>query len=131
MNDSLFSARLKIDHIILKHNAYIAIMEISQDNRRCQNQHECVFGKWYESEEPQDSLMKTSVYKALANPHQTIHDKISETLTLTQSWEMTVLNKNIIIKNVEIMERASENLFELLEKMVYEANKDFVNTQKR
>lgn len=130
MNDSLFSARLKIDHIILKHNAYVSVMDISKKNRIFQNHHECLFGKWYESEKSQDTLMQTSFYKALAHPHQIIHDKILETITLTQSWEMTVLNKNAIIQNIEMMEKASESLFELLEKMVYEANKDFVNTQK-
>ena len=125
MNDSLFSARLKIDHIILKYNAYISIMEISKNSRTFENHHECLFGQWYENETSQESLAKTTQFKALATPHQTIHDKILETIKLTQSWEMTVANKESIIKNVEIMEKASDDLFELLEKIVYEANEDF------
>lgn len=129
MNDSLFSARLKIDHIILKHNAYIAVMDTSTHDHVFPNHHECVFGKWYDDDKQSSMLRQTPSFKALFQPHQIIHDAILDTMRLTQSWEMMVSHKKTIIQNVEMMERASDKLFELLVKTVYEANSDFIDKQ--
>jgi methyl-accepting chemotaxis protein len=127
MNDSLFSARLKIDHIILKHNAYIAVMDTSKHDHVFPTHHECVFGKWYDDDKQSGSLRQAPSFKSLATPHQTIHDKILETIQITHSWESMTQQRETIIKNVETMERASDALFDLLVKIVYEANRDFID----
>ena len=126
MRDSLFSACLKIDHIILKQNAYINIMEISKHNRTFSTHRECMFGQWYEANE--NSLKDTISYKKLEIPHKIIHDMILETIEMTSSWEKAVRAKKEIILNIEKMEKASELLFELVEKIVYEANENFLQS---
>lgn len=124
INDSLLSARFKVDHIILKHNAYTAIMDKKEDQKVFPEHQQCAFGQWYERESHnnQGYFVRMPSFKKLQAPHQIIHDKILETIAMTQTWEMMVQNKKMIVSNIEMMERNSEMLFTTLESMVVEAN---------
>ncbi|WP_318526682.1 methyl-accepting chemotaxis protein [Sulfurospirillum oryzae] len=126
INDSLLSARFKVDHIILKHNAYTAIMDKNENQKVFPDHHQCAFGRWYEGDvsSEKEHFVRTPSFKMLQAPHQMIHDKILETIKMTQTWEMMVQNKNAIVSNIEMMERNSETLFVTLERMVVEANPD-------
>ena len=124
INDSLLSARFKVDHIILKHNAYTAIMDKKENQELFPDHHQCAFGQWYEGDRSieKEHFVRTPSFKILQAPHQIIHDKILETIKITKTWEMMVQNKNAIVSNMEMMERNSEIFFETLERMVIEAN---------
>ena len=121
IKDALFTARLKVDHIILKHNAYMSITEHKEAHQVFPDHHQCAFGKWYDSNE-KGYFVNTSSFKALQIPHQSIHDKVLNTIKLTTTWEMMVKHRDTIISNIETMERSSDVLFATLEKMVAEAN---------
>jgi methyl-accepting chemotaxis protein len=124
INDSLFTTLVKVDHIIYKDRAYTAIMHQDSNVQIAFLDHQhCRLGDWYYNGSGKELFAHTQAYKMLETPHKTVHAKVLETVKcITSSNCFEVKNKDMIVKNMTEMEANSAILFELLEKMIREAN---------
>ena len=124
INDSLYAALIKVDHIIYKHNTYSTIIHQDMSNTVSNvDQHNCRMGKWYYEGEGKQLFSNTSAYKMMEAPHTAVHNLVLETIACVKRKDcQNVKTKDSIIKNMQLMEQNSAQLFELLEKMVVEAN---------
>jgi len=125
VRDSLFSTLIKVDHIIFKSNAYTTILnENSEKVDNFSDHHSCRLGKWYDTT-GKEIFGHTPSYKALENPHKVVHKMVLQTVPCARTKNcLTPEHRPIIVKNLKEMEKASDQLFELIFKMVKEANPD-------
>ena len=109
----------KIDHIVYKSNAYSHILNVN--NSTSPSTHlTCNFGKWYQTE-GQKLFGQTESFKAIGQPHQTIHNAVLNNLKFIEENNVyEQKNSQTIIDNFHTMEEASDTLFTLLEKMIRE-----------
>ena len=124
INDSLFTTLVKVDHIIYKDRAYTAIMHQGSNGQTAFSDHQhCRLGDWYYRGAEKELFAHTQAYKMLETPHRIVHEKVLETIKCIGSSNCFDLkNKDIIVENMTDMEANSTKLFELLEKMIGEAN---------
>jgi len=124
INDSLFTTLVKVDHIIYKDRAYTAIMHQDSNGQTAFSDHQhCRLGDWYYRGAEKELFAHTQAYKMLETPHRIVHEKVLETIKCIGSSNCFDLkNKDIIVENMTDMEANSTILFELLEKMIGEAN---------
>jgi len=124
INDSLFTTLVKVDHIIYKDRAYTAIMHQDSNSTIAFSDHQhCRLGDWYYNGSGKELFAHTQAYKMLETPHRNVHTKVLETVKcVTSNNCFDLKNKEIIVKNMTDMEANSAVLFELLEKMITEAN---------
>ena len=124
INDSLFTTLVKVDHIIFKHNTYSTIIHENPNNTvATTDHHACRMGKWYYEGEGKKLFSNTQAYKTMEVPHAAVHSLVAETLScITRKDCRNIKTKTSIINNMEAMEKNSLQLFDLLEKMVQEAN---------
>ena len=115
MEDIVFVTLAKIDHIIFKANAYNAIVDADTTSEFSRHT-DCRLGKWYESS-GKERFGETSAYKAAILPHKTVHDIVHDNLEFIKNKDVRVENQSTIVKNFEIMEKSSEELFTLLDDM--------------
>ena len=123
IRDSLLGTLIKVDHIIYKSNAYRAVLnENSQLAETFGNEHECRFGKWYDSD-GKELFGETRAYEAMAEPHKKVHDIIIETVPCaTRGVCLTPDKRQNIVQNLNEMEQQSGRIFTLIREMIEEAN---------
>ena len=118
MEDKAFVTLAKIDHIIFKANAYDAIVDA--DTTAVFNRHtECRLGKWYE-DIGKDRFGSTNAYKVAIAPHARVHNTVLDNLKFIKDSDTRVANETEIITNFKSMEKASDELFKLLDDMTKE-----------
>jgi len=118
MEDKVFVTLAKIDHIIFKANAYDTI--VNADTTVIFTNHaECRLGKWYE-DAGKDRFGATNAYKIAVAPHKKVHDSVHSNLEFIKTKDTRTENEKNIVQNFESMEESSEELFELLDKMLTE-----------
>lgn len=124
INDSLFAALVKVDHIIYKHDTYATILHQNDENTASgSDHHHCRMNKWYYEGEGKEMFSNTQAYKMMEAPHKAIHSLITDTVECVKRQDCkNVKTKDSIVKNMQLMEVNSVQLFDLLEKMVQEAN---------
>jgi methyl-accepting chemotaxis protein len=126
INASLHATLAKVDHIIFKHDVYSTI--INQDEQKAASftdHHGCRFGKWYENGDGKELFSHTPAFKKIQVPHALVHKSVLDTVTCAMNHDCTAIqNHNMIIKNMEVMENSSHELFALLDSMVAEDNAD-------
>ncbi|RUM46093.1 MAG: chemotaxis protein [Hydrogenimonas sp.] len=123
IRDSLFGTLIKVDHIIFKSNAYTTVLNENDDKAiEFADHHSCRLGKWYDTT-GKEMFSHTPSYKAMETPHRLVHDMVLETIPCAKTHNcLTPENRPKILKNFLEMERASNQLFDLIHKMVREAN---------
>ncbi len=123
IRDSLLGTLIKVDHIIYKSNAYRAVLnENSQLADTFGNEHECRFGKWYDSD-GKELFGETKAYKEMAEPHKKVHDIILQTVPCAGSGAcLTPDKRQNIVRNLNEMEQHSGKIFNLIREMIEEAN---------
>jgi len=125
VRDSLFSTLIKVDHIIFKSSIYTTVL--NEDRNKAEeftDHHGCRLGKWYETT-GKEIFGHTSSYKALENPHKALHNIALNTVPCAKNQTcLTPQNRPNIVRNFKELEKASDQLFELIFKMVREANPD-------
>lgn len=119
INNILTISVVKIDHIVFKSKAYSNI--IANNTKSSFSDHRsCNFGKWYVSE-GKELFQHTKTYKKIELPHKNLHDAVLNNLKYLKN--NTIYNKENtqdIVQNFTNMERASEELFDLLGVMIKE-----------
>jgi methyl-accepting chemotaxis protein len=124
MENSVFVVLAKLDHILYKSRAYNSIISLEQLLSDT-SVHECDLGKWYDAE-GRERFANTSSYGKISAPHNIVHNNVNSNLkylALTGDTEANVLaNSCTIIDNFDVMEKASGELFVLLDNMLIELN---------
>jgi methyl-accepting chemotaxis protein len=120
MENSVFVVLAKIDHILYKSRAYNSIMTCEQQ-LDLMDTHQCRMGQWYD-DEGKRRFGKTNSYPQLKTPHEMVHHKANENLKFVQTHkEKCIDHAAVIVENFKEMERASHELFTLMDKMLSEA----------
>ncbi len=123
MENLTFVVLAKIDHILYKARAYNSILT-ARKLLESVPPTECRLGKWY-SGEGKERFGSTSAYSRMSTPHAIVHDNANENLRYLDSndpVEETIEHEQEILERFEQMEKASEELFMLLDSMLQEAN---------
>lgn len=121
MENNIFIVLAKIDHILYKSRAYNAIMNCKADAEQ-QDSHECRMGRWYD-DEGKRRFGKTASYPMIKEPHHIVHHKANENLAIAQKSNASdncLANASTIINNFKEMEKASGELFSLMDRMALE-----------
>ncbi|MDQ7044884.1 MAG: methyl-accepting chemotaxis protein [Sulfurimonas sp.] len=128
MQDSLYTALVKVDHIVFKHNAYTTIL--NEDDSSVSNfgdHHSCRLGKWY-SNKGKDLFGHTKAYKEMQPYHSTVHSKVLEVLPCVKTKTcINIEKREQIVENMRVAEAASFKLFDLFNDMVNQGNEEVAN----
>jgi len=122
MEGKVFLTLAKIDHMVFKSNAYISMSKNSQ-TQEFGSHTMCRLGKWYAGD-GKSRFGATQTFAKLDAPHKKVHDSVLASMDILKKGE-TATKKEQIIDNFTNMEKASDELFHLMENMLheYEANR--------
>jgi len=122
MENSVFVVLAKIDHILYKSRAYNSVMSLNKILEE-QTIHQCSLGHWYD-EEGKRRFSQTGAYKQLGKPHAIVHENANTNLKFLEgnAEEKTLAHAKEILENFEKMEKASDELFSLLDTMLQESH---------
>ncbi len=128
IHNSLFGTLVKIDHIIFKSKAYTTVLnERDEIVDTFGDHHSCRMGKWYYEGPGKEIFGHTKAYKAMEEPHATVHKMVLETVPCARTHScLTPENREKIVANFTKMEEASNRLFDLIREMIKEANTDII-----
>ena len=119
MENTVFVTLAKIDHIIFKANAYNALVDA--DTTITFSKHtNCRLGKWYDSV-GKERFGTTPAYKSALLPHKAVHDMVHNNLQYFTDEDRRIENEENISQNFKKMEKASNELFKLLDDMIQES----------
>jgi hypothetical protein len=121
MENSVFIVLAKLEHILYKSRVYNSIISLNKMLEQ-QSTHQCELGIWHDAEGKR-RFSQTTSFSKIAAPHETVHQNANANLAyLDRDGEFSTLKgATIIMENFERMEKASEELFELLDKMLQES----------
>lgn len=120
MENSSFIILAKIDHILYKARSYNSIMA-SEHKLQPIDHHQCRLGKWYDGE-GKERFANTKSYALMVNPHSVVHLNANKNLQLiNKSEEEIIQHTDEIIANFENMEKASNELFGLMDDVLIES----------
>ena len=104
----IFGSLAKLDHILFKVDNHNSL----SDHRNCR------LGRWYGST-GKEHFGHTSAYKELESPHKQVHDGINSALECIKSG-ICLNDINVVLKFFETSEKASLEVFSLINKMLEE-----------
>ena len=116
MKNKNFIVLAKIDHILFKADALSHVEKC--EYKEFSSHHTCRFGQWY-STDGAAQFSHSKSYKAIERPHAIVHDSVLNSLALVKENE-AVAHEKEIKANFITMEKASDELFELMDKMILE-----------
>lgn len=120
IQNRLFVTLSKIDHIILKSSAYSSVLGEHKEGEDV-DAEACRLGQWLSSDEAA-RFSHTNSFRQLSGPHKTVHEKLHANMEFVSSDTIfDANNPDILVANFEQMERASQELFSLLDTMVTES----------
>jgi methyl-accepting chemotaxis protein len=120
VSNKIFVNLAKLDHVIYKNNLYQLLFGESSKFKPATH-HECRLGKWYDSGLGKSEFSTTRSYSALAKPHSIVHDE-ANTLAKECAGNTVVCSKQIIEDKIIKIEDASQQVFEVLDRMLDEKN---------
>ncbi|MBB1076311.1 CZB domain-containing protein [Rhodoferax sp. 4810] len=128
--DQSFSSLIKMDHLIYKQRAYMAISSGGQNSALIRklklNEHECLFGQWYDSQKHAE-FGTTCHYAALALPHARVHAAVHQMLTyLEQNWVENASIQSALLAAMRDAETASTELINIFDQMVAEKHQTVI-----
>jgi hypothetical protein len=121
IENTTFITLAKIDHIMYKSNTYIGIINGKKGDWNPGDQHACRLGKWYTSGMGRERFSHFSSFKAIAEPHAIVHNCAHENFKFIEDGDHTVSNKKAIIENFTAMEKASHQLFTVMDELIQES----------
>jgi len=121
IQNRLFTTLVKVDHIVFKSNAYSTILE-SDKNKEFADHRNCRMGKWYLGI-GQERFGHTKAFKEMDAPHALVHDSVFKNLEFVKNdATLKFDNPKIIVQNFTDMEKASDELYIKLDRMIEEFN---------
>ncbi|MFK5936843.1 MAG: methyl-accepting chemotaxis protein, partial [Sulfurimonas sp.] len=120
---SLMMTIYKIQHIIFKSEAYTSITN-GKGNEQilAKDHHSCAFGKWYD-ETASQLFSQSKTYLKMEKYHRMFHDSISQNFAFLKGGQQSLSdNKQTILNNFQQSEKASSELFALMDQLVEETD---------
>jgi chromosome segregation ATPase len=124
MENSIFIVLAKMDHILYKARAYNSVVTAKQA-LAVVDHHGCRLGKWYEGE-GKERFGTTTTYSQFAPPHAQVHKNANTNVKFLESSDPTaniLAHKDEIFNNFKEMEKASEELFTIMDEMLKESSR--------
>lgn len=120
MENSVFIVLAKIDHIIYKSRAYNSMMRC-ESRLEVMDTHQCSIGQWYHSE-GKHRFGKTASFPLMMAPHTVVHDRVNKNLKYIKNTDKKecITHATEIITNFQEMEKASSELFILMDNLIKE-----------
>jgi len=122
--DKSFASLIKVDHVIYKQRAYMAINSSGSEEYTkpvgvdC---HGCRLGKWYYEGEGWQRFHDVASFNAMEVPHCTVHKSAHQALELLQSdWAGSIEVQQKIYGALEAMETGSSGVMRIIDQMVEE-----------
>lgn len=111
----------KIQHIIFKSEAYTAVTNGEYSNTvLSKDHHQCNFGIWYDTKAT-EIFHGNDTFAQMQTHHKSFHNAITKNLQFVQDGRQVLNeNKTTILKNFQISEQASLELFSLMDTLVQE-----------
>ena len=125
VSDRNFMSLAKLDHIIWKVNTYLSVGQ-RKEAFAFVDHHNCRLGKWYETGDGKEFFSNTRSYAELVGPHKTVHNGTKGVFDLIKSEP---LDFDALKRAFDEMERGSDKIFEILDKMLHE--KDNADSSER
>jgi len=120
---SLMMTIYKIQHIIFKSEAYTSVTN-GGNNRGslAKDHHSCAFGKWYD-ETASNIFGDNKTFIKMQEYHRQFHEAISQNLVFADEGQQSLNdNKQTILTNFSHSEKASAELFSLMDQLVEETD---------
>jgi methyl-accepting chemotaxis protein len=109
---------IKINHIVYKNAAYSSALNEKMHDLVQSKHEDCSFQQWYIDRGKRD-YEETSIYPQLQKPHEEVHENMLANVKYIEEQSI-MKHKDEVIENFTKMEKASNELFTLLDKMVQE-----------
>ncbi|WP_294964939.1 methyl-accepting chemotaxis protein [Sulfurimonas sp.] len=121
IQNRLFTALVKVDHIIFKSNAYSTVLEGDKE-AVFPDAANCSMGEWYLGI-GKERFGHTKAFKEMNTPHNTVHESVFKNIEFVKDGSTLKFdNPKIIIDNFTTMENASSELYVKLDSMIDEFN---------
>jgi methyl-accepting chemotaxis protein len=120
--DRSFASLIKVDHMIYKQHAYLAVNSGGEEQYTKPvgvDSTACRLGKWYYEGDGKARFSGGAGYRAMAEPHVLVHRSAQAVLGLIDSgWERDAGLQEKLYYNLEQMERGSDGIVEAIDRMV-------------
>ncbi len=122
--DKSFVSLVKVDHVVYKQRAYMALSTNAKDAQHVAaievDHHGCRLGRWYD-DEGKARFGRHTAYRDLDDPHHRVHRSAHEMLRLlAENWGEDEGVQKRIHQALKEMEAASEGMMHTLDRMVEE-----------
>jgi len=126
--DFSFASLVKVDHFLYKQNGYRVLHQGtgSAEARAIQTDHlGCRLGTWYYQGQGAEMFSHVPSFKRLEAPHMQVHHNIQEAVNLLGTeWDRNEDTQNEIFGHFEAAERASEEVVQVIDRMVDERHRN-------
>ncbi len=125
--DTSFASLIKVDHVIYKQRAYMAL-NTSGEAEYAQaigvDCHGCRLGKWYYQGDGKARFGMVPSYRSMEEPHRMVHDSAHDMLAKVHSgWEKNLALQEPIYAELERMEAGSVGVMQVIDRMVSEKHR--------
>ncbi|MEA3352435.1 MAG: CZB domain-containing protein [Campylobacterota bacterium] len=120
VSNTIFVNLAKLDHVIYKNNLYQLLFG-ENTNFEASSHTNCRLGKWYSDGLGKKEFSFTKSYASLDRPHAIVHNE-ANSLAKECSGHSVTCSKAIIEEKVNNIETASEQVFDILDRMLEEKN---------
>ena len=125
--DFSFASLVKVDHFLYKQNGYRVVNRgvASPEARAIQTDHRgCRLGTWYYEGQGAAAFSHVPSFPRMEVPHAGVHQNVQEAVTLLgRPWERDPELQNRIYGHFEAAERASEEVIQVIDRMVDERHR--------
>ncbi|WP_424991635.1 methyl-accepting chemotaxis protein [Paludibacterium purpuratum] len=123
VHDICVASQAKVELLALKQNGYIGVMGGEQsDNPRRQAEiaaGDSAFGTWYRNHADAPDYAGLPAFRALPEPHERLHAALHQAMRLSAAnWQDDPACQQQIVQQFEIVEKASQQTFQLLDELV-------------
>ena len=112
----IFANLAKLDHVLFKVNAYDGVFNTK--DIVLSDHHSCRFGKW-KATKGRELFSHTANYEKIDIPHATVHQHALAALECVKTGQC-LQDINVVINHFSNVERASKELFGILDAMIKE-----------
>ncbi|AXK49268.1 chemotaxis protein [Aliarcobacter trophiarum LMG 25534] len=120
ISNKIFINLAKLDHVIYKNNLYQLIFG-NTHNFKPVDHTQCRLGQWYNTGLGKQEFSFTQSYKGLDTPHTIVH-KEANILANECSGSEIACSKELIENKIDLVEKASEQVFIFLDRILEEKN---------
>jgi methyl-accepting chemotaxis protein len=117
VTDRIFMSLAKLDHVIWKVNTYLSVAHREPAFKFVDHKN-CRLGKWYNEGLGKRYFSKTPSYSRLDIPHSQVHNGTHHVFDEIEKGDNMDMNK--LISAFKEMEDASNDVFNLLDKVLHE-----------